>query len=68
LGRRALAGQKNDFNYFERLPFNFNEKLFQYNYADFAYSNVILEEEVKVNSNNLYQVKKGEKQEIIFLY
>jgi len=68
MGRRALAGQKNDFNYFERLPFNLNEKLFQYNYADFAYSNVILEEEVKVNSNNLYQVIKEEKQEIIFLY
>jgi len=68
MGRRALAGQKNDFNYFERLPIDFNNELYQYNYADFAYSNVVLEDEVKVNANNLYQIINKERQEIVFLY
>jgi len=66
IGRRALAGKKNDFNYFERLPVDFNKKLFQYNYGDFAYSNVILEDEVKVDSNNLYQLTDNK--EVVFLY
>nr|WP_320120635.1 type I-B CRISPR-associated protein Cas5b [uncultured Marinifilum sp.] len=30
------------FYYFERLPVGFNEKLYQYNYADFSYTNVKL--------------------------
>jgi len=68
MGRRALAGQKNDFNYFERLPVNFNENLFQYNYGDFAYSNVILEDEVKIDSNNLYEIEKEQNKEIVFMY
>jgi CRISPR-associated protein Cas5h len=69
IGRGALAGQKNYFNYFERLPISFNKVLFQYNYGDFAYSNVILEDEVKINSNNLYLIKNKElKEEIVYLY
>ncbi len=68
MGRKALAQQKNSFNYFERLPIDFNKKLYQYNYADFVFSNVIFEEEVKVNSSNLYQAIKDGKTEIIFLY
>ena len=68
MGRRALAGQKNDFNYFERLPLSFNENLFQYNYADFAYTNTMLEDEVKIESNNLYYIKNKDREEIVFLY
>lgn len=68
MGRRALAGKKNDFNYFERLPVSFNEKLYQYNNADFAYSNVILENEVKVDSDNLYSITTKDIKEIAFLY
>lgn len=66
IGRRVLAGKKNDFNYFERLPINFNEKLFQYNYADFAYSNAKLDDTVEVESNNLYKIKNTN--EVVFLY
>jgi len=66
MGRRALAGKKNDFNYFERLPINFNNDLFQYNYGDFAYSNAKLEEDVAIESKNLYKIKN--KAEAVFLY
>lgn len=44
-GRASQAGffldslGSDDFLYFERLPVGFNEKLQQYDYADFAYSN-----------------------------
>jgi CRISPR-associated protein Cas5h len=66
ISRRAIEGRKNDFNYFERLPIGFNKKLFQYNYSDFAYSNALLEEEIKIDSDNLYNLK-GEN-EVIYLY
>lgn len=68
MGRRALAKRKNDFNYFERLPISFNEELYQYDYADYAYSNVVFEDEVKVNSNNLFQISNNRTKEIVFLY
>ena len=68
MGRRALAAIKNSFNYFERLPVNFNEKLYQYNYADFAYTNVLLEDDVKVDSENLYIISNNEEKDIVFLY
>ncbi|MCK4406523.1 MAG: type I-B CRISPR-associated protein Cas5 [Bacteroidales bacterium] len=72
IGRRALAGKKNDFNYFERLPINFNEDLFQYNYGDFAFSNAKLEEDVAIDSKNLYKIKNivdvKSKAEAVFLY
>lgn len=66
ISRRSIAGRKNDFNYFERLPIGFNEKLFQYDYSDFAYSNALLEEEIKIDSANLYNLK-GEN-EVVYLY
>ena len=66
ISRRALAGKKNDFSYFERLPIDFNEQLFQYNYADFAYSNATLEEDIVIEAKNLYQINN--KSEVIFLY
>jgi len=66
ISRGAIAGRKNDFNYFERLPIGFNKKLFQYDYSDFAYSNALLEEEIKVDSANLYNLKN--KNEVVYLY
>lgn len=68
ISRRALYGRKNDFNYFERLPIDFNEKLYQYNYSDFAYSNALLEEEIKIDSNNLYILKNEDENEVVYLY
>lgn len=68
IGRRALAEHKNDFTYFERLPINFNEKLYQYNYSDFAFTNVILDNEIEVNSKNLYQIVDDENKSVVFLY
>jgi len=64
--RRAIGGRKNDFNYFERLPIGFNKELFQYEYSDFAYSNALLEEEIKIESANLYTLKN--ENEVIYLY
>lgn len=42
--------QPDSFYYFERLPINFNEKLYQYNYGDFAFTNV------KLNINKLNNI------------
>jgi CRISPR-associated protein Cas5h len=66
ISRKSIADRKNNFNYFERLPIGFNETLFQYDYSDFAYSNALLEDEVKVNSDNLYILKV--ENEVIYLY
>lgn len=66
IGRRALAEQKNNFCYFERLPISFNEELFQYNMSNFAYSNTILDKDIPFNSKKLFYLKN--KDEIIFLY
>ena len=66
IGRRALAEQKNNFCYFERLPISFNEELFQYNMGDFVYSNTRLDKDIPFNSKKLFYLKNKEK--IIFLY
>jgi CRISPR-associated protein Cas5h len=66
IGRRAFAEQKYNFYCFERLPISFNENLFQYNMADFVYTNAKLTSEVRVNSDNLFVLK--EKNEVVFLY
>jgi CRISPR-associated protein Cas5h len=66
ISRRAIEGRKNDFNYFERLPTSFNEKLFQYDYSDFAYTNAVLQEEIKIDSDNLYNLKG--KNDVVYLY
>lgn len=68
IGRKELAEKKNNFYYFERLPISFNEKLFQYNMADFAYSNVTLIDTVNINSNNLFVLKNKNEYEVVFLY
>jgi CRISPR-associated protein Cas5h len=48
----------NQFVSFERLPISLNKKLFQYDYADFAYTNFRLKAEAKIN--NLYKLNDGE--------
>ena len=48
----------NQFVSFERLPISLNEKLFQYDYADFAYTNFRLKAEAQIN--NLYKLDTGE--------
>jgi len=66
IGRIALAEQREYFYCFERLPISFNENLFQYNMADFVYTNATLVEGVEISSNNLYKLKG--RQEVVFLY
>lgn len=43
---------------FERLPINFNKDLFQYNMADFAYTNFKLKDRVQIK--NLYSLNDNE--------
>lgn len=50
--------ESNQFVSFERLPVSLNDKLFQYDYADFAYTNFKLKANAKVN--NLYKLYNGE--------
>ncbi len=52
-----LSGEK-QFVSFERLPVDFNEKLFQYNYMDFAYSNLKFKASSKFS--NIYKLNTGE--------
>ena len=66
IGRKSLAGEKNNFYYFERIPISFDEKLFQYNMADFAYSNATLIDSVDIDYDNLFMLK--DKNEVIFTY
>lgn len=46
------------FAYFERLPVNHNEALFQYNYEDFAYTNFKLKANILLD--NLYIIRGNE--------
>ncbi|MCK5520798.1 MAG: type I-B CRISPR-associated protein Cas5 [Candidatus Marinimicrobia bacterium] len=66
IGRKALAEQKNYYYYFECLPISFNDKLFQYTMADFAYTNATLADTIDVNSNGLLKIKN--KDEVVFLF
>jgi len=51
----SILSDEKQFVSFERLPINFNEKLFQYNYGDFAYTTFKL----KANANLLNIYKLG---------
>jgi len=62
IGRRALREQREWFCSFEKLPLEFDEELYQYKLADFAYTNAKL----KSNSENLFKLKGRNK--ILFLY
>ena len=41
---------KNRFIYFERLPVSYDEKLFQYKYDDFAYTNARFNIDMKIDN------------------
>lgn len=43
--------EKPTFIYFEKLPVGFNEELFQYDYADFVYSNILFSKELMVDGS-----------------
>jgi CRISPR-associated protein Cas5h len=42
------------FVYFEKLPINFDEKLFQYQYGDFVYSNALFSKEMDMSSTGIF--------------
>ncbi|MFW0884770.1 type I-B CRISPR-associated protein Cas5b [Candidatus Acidulodesulfobacterium sp. H_13] len=65
IGRKSLKEQ-NNFYYFEQIPISFNEKLFQYNMIDFAYSNATLIDAIDIDCDNLFILK--DKNEVIFIY
>ena len=49
------------FLYFERLPNGFDEKLYQYRYADFAYSNTSFKSDMNMSTTGeFYQINKEE--------
>ncbi|RLD58308.1 MAG: type I-B CRISPR-associated protein Cas5 [Bacteroidetes bacterium] len=50
LSRAMRKELKNRFVYFERLPVSYNEKLFQYEYNDFAYTNARFNTELKIDN------------------
>ncbi len=66
IGRRALAEQQSWFFIFERLPYKYNENLFQYDITDFVYTNAKLKKNANINSENLYKIKNQKK--VVFLY
>lgn len=65
ISRRSLKENIDTFNYFERLPISLNTTLYQYDYSDFAYTNAWLGENVKIDSDNLYEINE---KEVVFLY
>lgn len=49
--------KESSFLYFERLPVGFNEKLYQYSYADFVYSNASFKKEMDMSKvGEFYQI------------
>ena len=50
----SILSDEKQFVSFERLPINFNEKLFQYNYGDFAYTTFKLK--ACANLSNIYRL------------
>lgn len=65
-GRQGREKEMLEYVYFERLPIGFNETLFQYEMADFAFVNANLEGEGFVKSEYLYFIKS--ENSIIYLY
>ena len=64
--RRDLSEQKCNFCCFERIPVSIDKKLFQYEMADFAYSNAKLIDEVNIVSENLYFLTNTN--EVVYLF
>jgi len=52
--RNNLSFLNGSFMYFEKLPIHYNEKLYQYDYADFAYTDWLLSKDSFIE--NLYEV------------
>lgn len=50
----AKRDEKPAFIYFEKLPVGFNEELFQYDYADFVYSNILFSKELTVDDSTSF--------------
>ena len=49
------------FMYFEKLPVSFDEKLYQYEYKDFVYSNAIFLKDMNMsNAGDFYKINTGE--------
>ncbi|MCI1785510.1 MAG: type I-B CRISPR-associated protein Cas5b [Bacteroidales bacterium] len=49
------------FLYFERLPVKLDEKLYQYDYEDFVYSNALFKSEMKMNeAGDFYQIDEDQ--------
>lgn len=65
-GRRNRSISALEFVYFEHLPIGFDEKLYQYEMADFAYLNAVLDTETPVKNENLYYLEKENL--IVYLY
>ena len=66
VGISELADQQSWFFIFERLPYKYNEELFQYDITDFVYTNAKFKKDVNINSGNLYKIKNQEK--VVFLF
>ena len=61
MSRFLKESQEPVFVYFERLPIGFNEKLFQYIYADFVYSNALFEKEMDMSATgDFYSINDTE--------
>lgn len=54
----SILSNEKQFVSFERLPVDFNEKLYQYNYKDFAYTTFSLKANTKIS--NIYKLNNGE--------
>ena len=54
----SILSDEKQFVSFERLPVDFNEKLYQYNYKDFVYTTFMLK--AKSNIVNIYKLDNGE--------
>ena len=57
---------ESSFVYFERLPVGFHPQLMQYELADFAYTDWMLQASTQIG--NLYKLEEGEKTKIIQLF
>ena len=57
---------ESSFVYFERLPIGFHPLLMQYELADFAYTDWMIQ--AGTPNGNLYKLKEGEKTKIIQLF
>ena len=53
----SILSDEKQFVSFERLPVDFNEKLYQYNYKDFAYTTINLKPDAQIL--NIYKIEKG---------